>query len=155
MTGVDWVTFGGIAQLVAAAATVTLAGVTAWMAKRTHDVAEETKREARATQSLADEAPTDRELVWRPQLDLTACGVQMESGKFFAKVFNAGGGPAIGCKVLVRLPDQINVWCLWAFGDIASRSESPHAFPPIRDSNHPSPRSLRLSGWRFRGSRTL
>ena len=35
--------FGGVAQLIAAGATVTLAGITAWMAKRTHDVASKTE----------------------------------------------------------------------------------------------------------------
>jgi len=58
----DWVALGGIAQFAAAAATVGLAGVTAYMAVKTRQVAQATASESAATVSLAQEARNDREL---------------------------------------------------------------------------------------------
>jgi len=54
-------------------------------------------------------------------------------------VFNAGGGPAIGCKVLVHLPSDVNLWCIRTFGDIASRSATNEEieFALLREGNHP------------------
>jgi len=109
------------AQLAVAGGTLALAAVTYLMAKRTHEVASETKIESRATQDLASAARTDRELAWRPQLDLTECGFAKDTFTPI-KVFNAGGGAAIGCKILARLSSDINKWCLLAAGDIAENS---------------------------------
>jgi hypothetical protein len=124
-SGTDWVAFGGVAQLIAAGATVLLAAFTARMARRTHDVATETKKESAATISLANEAKTDRELAWRPQLALRICDVIVRNGvpgEFSFQIVNAGGAPGIGCMVLARLPQDISHWGMWAVGDIGSGS---------------------------------
>ena len=135
----NWVAVGGVAQILAAIATVGLATITARMATRTREMASETKaqahatkEEAKATRTLGDEAKFDRQLRWRPQLDLTVCWV--DSNEFRFRVFNAGGGPAIACKVLARQPDDINRWGLWVAGDIAPNSSTDERGTEIRTS---------------------
>ena len=125
--GIDWVALGGIAQFVAAGATIALAAVTAYMAIKTRAVAEETKKESSATQSLAAEARRDRELAWRPQVSLLEFNVQAPDQPLFTSTFkvrNAGGGPALDCRIAAHLPDNLNFWWLASVGDMAQGAET-------------------------------
>lgn len=117
----DWVALGGIAQFAAAAATIGLAGVTTYMAIKTRQVAAATKDESAATVSLAQEAQRDRELAWRPQLSLVAfkAATYDKGERIQVEVKNAGGGPAIDCKVVVRRQEH---WWLIRLGDIQVNS---------------------------------
>jgi len=119
----DWVAVGGIAQLVAAAATITLAIFTAVMASRTREVAIETQSESSATRLLAEEAKRDRELAARAQLSLLefACDVlphQEPPGRVQANILNAGSGPAIDVKLALRSPSDVNIWSIVNFRDL-------------------------------------
>lgn len=108
MAGTNWVEIGGIAQLGAAVGTLVLAGVTAWLAKRTHEMAAEAKeqasaalREAEATERLAIEASTDRQLAWRPNVGIEA-GTTVSSSKqntATVTLTNVGNGPALDCTI--------------------------------------------------------
>jgi hypothetical protein len=118
----NWLEVGGVAQLVAAAATVGLAGVTAAMAIRTHEVAKETKglvgvslREAQATEALAIEARTDRQLAWLPQLELVRYTHPPNSFGF--EVRNTGPGPALRVVCMAREMENIGKWAIVHMGD--------------------------------------
>ncbi|HUC38311.1 MAG TPA: hypothetical protein VMR97_14450 [Acidimicrobiales bacterium] len=117
----NWVDVG--AQLAVACGTLTLAGVTAWMARRTHEVAKKTSdlvesslREAKATETLAAEARTDRQLAWRPQLELAFFSQAID--KFQFQVRNTGGGPALQVVCVARQSDNVNTWSIVRAGDI-------------------------------------
>jgi hypothetical protein len=121
---VDWVALGGIAQGLAALATVALALVTVSMANETREVAKAARDETAATISLAQEARNDRELAWRPQMSLV--DIRLGDGVppsplIEVRVKNAGGGPAIKCKVAIRQPGR---WWLIAVGDLQVNSEA-------------------------------
>jgi hypothetical protein len=110
-------------QAAVAIGTLSLAGVTAFMAKRTHEVASKTQglveassREALATESLASEARTDRQLAWRPQLELV--GYQHVGETFVFDVRNTGAGPALQVACLSREIENIGRWCLLRLGDL-------------------------------------
>src|SRR5579862_5443243 len=97
MAGTDWVALGGIAQIAAAVGTLNLAVVTGRMVKRTHELGqkadrqiEAAQREAEATERLAIEARTDRRLLWRPQLELTAYRHDDNLDTFSFSVGNSG-----------------------------------------------------------------
>jgi hypothetical protein len=89
----NWVALGGIAQLIAAAATIGLAVVTTIMAIKTRDVAKQTQLESSATQSLAAEA---------------------------ANILNTGSGPAIDVKLALRSPADVNIWSILYYRDLKS-----------------------------------
>ncbi len=77
--------------------------------------------EALATQALAKEARTDRQLQWRPQLGLMDCWASMDgNGRFHFSIANVVGGPAVGCKAMARVPWDVNSWSLWIVGDVES-----------------------------------
>ena len=114
---------GGVAQIAAAIATVVLAGVTAVMAKRTHDVAKKTgglieasTREAAATEALAIESRTDRQLAWQPQLELTQWNEW--EGNFSWEVRNSGGGLAVQVVALGRRIENVGTWYIGRHGDL-------------------------------------
>ena len=92
------------------------------MAVKTRQVAQATASESAATVSLAQEARNDRELAWRPQLSLVDLHAEGEPGFliFRVRVKNAGGGPAIKCKVAIRQPGS---WWLVAVADLQVNSE--------------------------------
>ena len=129
MTGTDWVKVGGLAQLAAAIGTLVLAGVTAWMAKRTHDVAkgsaaqvDAAQREARATERLAIEARTDRQLAWSPRLELVRYDhhVDVVDNVFYFTVRNLGPGPALQVDCLAREIENVGRWTIARVGDLRS-----------------------------------
>jgi hypothetical protein len=111
-----------IAQFAAAAATIGLAGVTTYMAIKIRQVAEATSSESGATVSLAQESKIDRELAWRPQLSLVDLHAEGEPGFQISqvRVKDAGGGPAIKCKVAIHQPQ---IWWLTPVGDLQVNSE--------------------------------
>jgi hypothetical protein len=122
MTGVNWLAVGGMAQLVAAGATLILAVFTYAMAKRTHELADKAQdqveaaqlqvaaaqREAKATENLAIEARTDRQLAWRPHLELVE--YLHEGDRFDFTVRNAGAGPAFRVECLAREIKDVSRW---------------------------------------------
>jgi hypothetical protein len=119
MIAVDWVAFGGIAQGIAALATIGLAVTTVVMAKATKKLAADTTEEAKATRSMADEAKVDRGLTWRPQLGLASMQLNMAPpGTWVFALKNSGGGPALDSRGLVRWPSNIGLWTMIAFGDL-------------------------------------
>jgi hypothetical protein len=79
--------------------------------------------EASATNTLAKEARTDRQLQWRPQLGLMECWTTVDEaghGQFHFEISNVGGGPAVNCKAIALVPWNVNIWSLWRVGDIKS-----------------------------------
>lgn len=126
MAGTDWVALGGIAQLAAAFGTLTLAVVTGRMVKRTHELGqkadrqiEAAQREAEATERLAIEEPrTDRQLLWRPQLDLAAYHHEDNADTFSFTVGNSGAGPALQVVCLAREMGNVGRWCIIRMGDL-------------------------------------
>lgn len=117
----DWVALGGIAQFGAALGTVALALVTVRMANETREVAEATRIESAATVSLAEEARNDRELAWRPQMSLVGLDADSfgQKDRMRVQVKNAGGGPAIKCRVAIRRHPS---WWLIPLGDLQVNS---------------------------------
>jgi hypothetical protein len=129
MIGTNWTAVGGVAQLVAAVATMGLAVVTARMAMRTHEVAVEAKaqagaaaREAKATENLAIEARTDRQLAWRPHLELVGYDhhTDVEDNSFYFTVRNLGPGPALQVDCLAREIENVARWGIARIGDLRS-----------------------------------
>ncbi len=148
-----WVALGGIAQLVAALATVVLAAVTAGMAQRTHEVATKTQAlsestatvaertqelakstadvatatatEAVATESLAVEARADRRLAWRPHVGISELVLTTPMGRLEARgrVRNVGSGPALNVVVTARDLSDVSRWCIQRVGDLTSGQE--------------------------------
>lgn len=76
MAASDWVPLW--TQGAVAAGTLALAGGTVYLGLKSRD-------EVSATETLAREAGTDRQLQWRPQLDLTLCWVDVgpAGGQFY------------------------------------------------------------------------
>ncbi len=64
--------------------------------------------EARATLGLAEETRTDRQLAWRPILDVEARQWITDSGRttLVVHVTNVGTGPALNCRCYVRRDAQ-------------------------------------------------
>lgn len=123
MASANWVELGGIAQLVAAGGTLGLAAVTAWLAKRTHEMAKEAEgqvaaalREAKATETLAVEARTDRQLAWRPQLELTHYDHTQDNFQFDLR--NTGPGPALQVSCMAREIENVSRWCILHTNDL-------------------------------------
>ena len=97
----SWNVVAAIAQAAAAIAMIALAVGTIRLASRTRELAQNAKvqadsslREAQATESLAEEARTDRQLVWRPQLQIRNLGPAIGSS-WYMTASNTGPGPAI------------------------------------------------------------
>ncbi len=125
MVGTNWLEVGGIAELIAAVATLSLAGVTALMAKRTHEVAEKTEglvevsvRHAEATEQLAEAARTDRELAWRPQLGIIS--TERRGDGFSCTIRNTGPGPASQVMCLRREMENIGNWWMIPFNNMVA-----------------------------------
>jgi hypothetical protein len=113
------------AQLAVAGGTLVLAAFTAWMAHRTHEVAEQAKdqvaaadREAKATENLAIEARTDRQLAWRPQVELSHLDRLTNNDSWNFRIRNSGPGPALQVVSMARDVDDVGRWCLVRFGDL-------------------------------------
>ncbi len=117
----DWVALGGFAQIAAAVATVALAAITWRLATSTRDLSRDTK-------DLATEAETDRRLAWRPQLSVMFPGLGLtltgDPADMELRVLNAGGGPALNCKVIARWPGGVTHWADWAVGDLMPTSST-------------------------------
>jgi hypothetical protein len=99
--GTDWVAVGGIAELVAAGATLLLAAVTVVLASKAG-------KEAKATTVLATETRLDRELSFRPFFvieERAEMDIGSHSNPVMATVFrvrNVGTGPAIDVRFIAR-----------------------------------------------------
>jgi hypothetical protein len=118
-----WTAIGGIAALLVAGGTLTLAWYTHALAKQTHELASKTKdqvdaslREAKATEELAREARTDRLLAWQPQLEIR--NFIRDGADWCMTVRNTGGGPALDVVVVVRNNSNVGEWALLRFGDL-------------------------------------
>ena len=148
--GTDWLVSGS--QIAVAVGTLALAGVT-WrmvgqtkkVAERTNELAETTKgvvtaslREAQATESLALEAKTDRQLVWLPQLELM---LWHHSGNdFIVQVRNTGAGPAFQVACVARAIESIGHWSLMRIADLRPGEDSTEhgtAWSPARTLTTP------------------
>jgi hypothetical protein len=122
----DWIEVG--AELAVAVGTLALAGVTAWMVKGTREGVRNTLREAIATENLAAEARTDRQLAWRPQLELMdyhhepqAAELTMQgygTPDFSFHVRSTGAGPALQVVAITREVENIGRWCIVGIGDL-------------------------------------
>ena len=130
----DWVALGGFAQIAAAVATIALAAITWRLAMSTRDLSRDTK-------DLATEAETDRRLAWRPQLSvmfpdlgLTQTGAP---GDMELRVLNAGGGPALNCKVIARWPGRVTHWTDWAVGDLVPSGSTDALKATFRQGDSP------------------
>ena len=140
MTG-GWSEVDGVAAAAAAFGTLVLAGVTGWLAKRTHDLAENadaqirkaaeqvdaSRQEVEATEALATEQRTDRQLQWRPQLERIAFGTvavtnpeSQEAATIHVR--NSGAGPALAVVVLAREMDTSR-WWIFPIGDLRPGEE--------------------------------
>ena len=118
-----WTVIDGIAALLVAGGTLTLAWYTHALAKQTHERASKTKdqvdaslREAKATEELALEARTDRLLTWRPQLEIR--NFIRDGADWYMTVRNTGGGPALDVVVVARNNSNVGEWALLRFGDL-------------------------------------
>jgi hypothetical protein len=125
-----------LTQIIAAGATLVLAGVTAWMAYKTSQVAKQTQNqatattkaaqaahnEAEATKALAAAAQIDRLLQWRPQLELRDL-YHAENG-WKMRIRNTGSGPALDVVVAAREMSNIGNWCLLRVGDLRPGDDS-------------------------------
>lgn len=128
-----WNELDGIAQIVAAGGTLILAGFTWRLAARTHELAakaaeqvevsgeqvEAARQEAKATEALAIEQRTDRQLAWRPHLELLSLtddvhhpNVSHNSDRMKCWIANSGGGPALGVTVMARDISTVGRWWL-------------------------------------------
>lgn len=116
--GTDWVAVGGIAQLLAAGATVILAGVTAYMAKRTHE-------EASATKLLVAETQRDRQLFWQPQIELVAFDHVPSSESYTLVARNSGAAPALQVTLVARESNATN-WVCTQRGDLRPGDHTPN-----------------------------
>lgn len=98
-----------------AAGTLSLAGVTAWLAFKTRDLARSAARqaqaaseEAEATNQLANEARRDRELIWRPILSVEVGSPTVGEHTYDegdVRISNVGTGPALNCAYASWTPD--------------------------------------------------
>lgn len=124
----NWLEIDGIASIAVAVGTLSLAAVTVKLANNARSQVDASFKEATATEALAQEAKTDRQLAWRPQLELLRHG-QDEYGDWHIEVANSGAGPAIDVVVVARLIDPIHTWTLVRLGDlrpgVARKKEQP------------------------------
>ena len=140
-----WSEIDGIAAAAAAFGTLVLAAFTARLATRTHELAEKADiqiksaaeqvqaawHEAKATESLAVEQRTDRQLQWRPQLERVnfwtvkvSSGADLQSQEEAAiRVRNSGAGPALTVVVLAREMTDTSRWWIFRIGDLCPGEE--------------------------------
>jgi hypothetical protein len=126
--GIDRVAVWGVAEILAAIATVFLAARTSLM--------------ARETRALADEARKDRELAYRPHLSLvyfSALTGDPHSAK--VQIKNVGAGAAIDTRVAVCDPGDANRWWHIPLGELKSGDHGP-AIEGKSPSGDPVPRSI-------------
>lgn len=139
LAGFGWTGFDGLAEALVAFGTILLAGFTWRLARRTTELASETKdlaretkdeakaaaREAAATENLAVEARTDRQLQWQPKLERLdvhhrdVAGVDL----LFVSVRNSGVGPALNVVVTTRDIADVGRWWLLRCGDLRGAEE--------------------------------
>jgi hypothetical protein len=140
MLDIDWVAFGGFAQLLAALATVALALTTVRLASQT-------RKEASSTERLAQEAVTDRQLQWRPQLELRQKTWPYAGFPYFSfGIANTGAGPALS---VVCIAQKGADWARWNYGDLVApnvtgqqhQNPRPDLFPPSLFANNELPDS--------------
>lgn len=131
----NWVEVGGIAQLLAAAATIILAGVTAVMAIRTH-------QEASATRDLVKETQRDRQLLWQPQIEIVKYRHVASSNDYELVVRNSGAAPALQVTMVARESHSMN-WVNESHGDLRPGEATPsQAYP----AGHGGPYSKPFEG---------
>jgi hypothetical protein len=106
-----------VAMIVLAVGTILLASRTRELAQNAKDQVDSTLREAKATENLALEARTDRQLVWRPQLQIRGLGDAIGSG-WYMTASNTGSGPAIDVVVAIRDIHNVGHWGVWRVGDL-------------------------------------
>jgi hypothetical protein len=63
--------------------------------------------EAKATEDLANEAKTERLLLWRPQIEIRDIR-DLDDGGWSLRVRNSGAAPALDAFVAVRAMEIIN-----------------------------------------------
>ena len=127
----NWVEVG--AELAVAVGTLTLAGVTAFMVRRTGEGVRNTLREAIATENLAAEARTDRQLAWRPQLELLDYRHEPRAtdplakgygaADFYFHVRSTGAGPALQVVAMAWEIENTSRWCIVGVGDLRPGDE--------------------------------
>ena len=134
-----WGEVDGIAQIAVAIGTITLAGFTYGLARRTHELAAMSKdqvdaslREAKATEGLALEARTDRHLAWRPQLELRDL---RHTDQWSMRIGNSGAGPALDVIVAARDMTDVGEWCLIRCGDLRPGDHVERAELPWQHGN--------------------
>ncbi len=123
MDSTAWIALGGVAQFLAACATVYLAVSTRKLAGETETVASQTGDEARATTKLAEQARADRELACWPQLEMISNGENRTADRGGYNVFrfrNLGTGPALGCRILA-LDSAERGWAMLMGGSLAAK----------------------------------
>jgi hypothetical protein len=99
--------------------TKTLVQTTADLVEKTAGLVEASLREAKATEGLAQEAKTDRQLVWRPQLELVRFhGAPPPGNGTSWRIRNTGAGPALQVVGLARRPENIGIWAIVEIGDL-------------------------------------
>ena len=108
----------GVAEKTEAVADKTgaLAEQTAALVEKTAGLVGASLREAQATEALALEAKTDRQLAWRPQLELLSYFHVDDVWDF--EIRNSGPGPAFQVAVLAREIQNIGRWTLVRVGDL-------------------------------------
>ena len=134
-----WGELDGVAQIAAAGGTLVLAAFTWWLGRRTHELAvkaddqvrvageqaEAARQEAKATEALAREQRTDRQLAWRPQLERIGVWtrtVTEQNGETRVQrtcwVRNSGAGPALNVVTLIRDIADVRRWWICRCGDL-------------------------------------
>lgn len=150
--GTNWSEWSAIAAAAAAVGTLVLAGATFWLARRTREVSTQTGtvatqtgelvertgdlvertaglveaslREAKATESLALEARTDRQLAWQPQLELVRFNAQpAPASSADWRIRNTGAGPALGVVALARRVENVGIWTMVRIGDLVPKEQ--------------------------------
>lgn len=146
-----YMTIETIADLAVAVGTAILA-FTTWRATTASQIAtraaEQTARaaqaEADATMQLAQEARKDRELAWRPHLDISMSQTAAlpDCDSIDVAVTNVGNGPALDCRIWLYATNR------WAWRDVKplAAQQRLQLLEPIRISHqggpHPFPEGM-------------
>jgi hypothetical protein len=102
--------------------TSALVATTADLVEKTAGLVEASLREAKATEDLALEAKADRQLAYRPQLELTF--YHHSGDDFIFKVRNAGPGPAFQVTCVAQEVENRGRWTLSRLNNLRPGDES-------------------------------
>jgi len=117
-----WIGVGAACSGLAAIATAILALFTFQMAKKT-------AAEATATVQLVDETRRDRQLLWRPQLEMLTFNRNMgtvagrDYGSFDLRVRNSGSAPALQVIIVARDGEAATRWAVVTCRDLRPGEE--------------------------------